>query len=121
MFMSFFHCCSPVHKGYIFIVRAATRTRLVEFKVLEKEPESFGIVGPDTEMRCRGDLLVADDEESASEKNPTGDALTEELDAPNDLLVADDSSVVILSPAKMQKLLTVVVDINKNCRSNSYQ
>ncbi|CAF2805120.1 unnamed protein product [Rotaria sp. Silwood2] len=53
----------PVHKGDVFIVRAAMHA--VEFKVIESEPSPYCIVTPDTDIHC-GDNPIKREEEEIS-------------------------------------------------------
>lgn len=50
---SYFHdCYRPVHAGNKFIVQ--TKTRLIEFKVIETEPSPYCIVAPETIIHSDG-------------------------------------------------------------------
>ncbi|CAF3073840.1 unnamed protein product [Rotaria sp. Silwood2] len=53
----------PVHKGDVFIVRAAMHA--VEFKVIETEPSPYCIVAPNTAIHC-GDNPIKREEEEIS-------------------------------------------------------
>ncbi|CAM4850261.1 unnamed protein product [Rotaria magnacalcarata] len=53
----------PVHKGDVFIVRAAMHA--VEFKVIETEPSPYCIVTPNTAIHC-GDSPIKREEEEIS-------------------------------------------------------
>jgi transitional endoplasmic reticulum ATPase len=50
----------PVHKGDVFIVRAAMHA--VEFKVIETEPSPYCIVAPDTVIHWEGDPIKREEE-----------------------------------------------------------
>jgi len=52
----------PVRKGDIFICR---NMRAVEFKVIETDPSPYCVVVPDTIIRCDGDPVKREDEESS--------------------------------------------------------
>jgi transitional endoplasmic reticulum ATPase len=51
----------PVHRGDVFVVRAAMRA--VEFKVIETDPAPFCIVAPDTVIHCESDPIKREEEE----------------------------------------------------------
>jgi transitional endoplasmic reticulum ATPase len=52
----------PVRKGDIFICR---NMRAVEFKVIETDPSPYCVVVPDTIIRCDGEPVKREDEESS--------------------------------------------------------
>lgn len=52
----------PVRKGDIFVCR---NMRAVEFKVVETDPSPYCVVVPDTIIRCDGEPIKREDEESA--------------------------------------------------------
>jgi transitional endoplasmic reticulum ATPase len=51
----------PLKKGDLFLVRTAMNP--VEFKVVDMDPEPFGIVSPDTVIHCDGEPVRREDEE----------------------------------------------------------
>lgn len=55
----------PVSKGDLFIIHKAMRS--IEFKVINIEPESYGLVTPDTEIFCEGTPVKREDEENSNE------------------------------------------------------
>lgn len=55
----------PVTKGDLFIIHKAMHP--VEFKVVEIEPEQYGLVTPDTEIYCEGEPVKREDEENSNE------------------------------------------------------
>jgi transitional endoplasmic reticulum ATPase len=57
------HYDRPIHKGDVFIVRAAMHG--VEFKVIETEPSPYCIVKPDTVIHCEGDPIKREEEEKS--------------------------------------------------------
>lgn len=59
----FLEAYRPIHKGDLFLVRAAMRA--VEFKVVETDPAPFCIVAPDTVIHCEGDPIKRQEEEEA--------------------------------------------------------
>ncbi len=52
----------PVRKGDVFVCRGM---RAVEFKVLETDPAPYCVVVPDTLIKCDGEPVKREDEESA--------------------------------------------------------
>lgn len=58
----FLEAYRPLKKGDTFTVRGGMRQ--VEFKVVEMEPEEFGIVAQETVIHCEGEPLNREDEES---------------------------------------------------------
>lgn len=52
----------PVRKGDLFTVRGGMRQ--VEFKVVDVDPEEFGIVAQDTVIHCEGEPINREDEEN---------------------------------------------------------
>ena len=61
----FLEAYRPVRKGDLFLVRLAMHP--VEFKVVEMDPQPYGVVAPDTEIHCEGEPVKREDEESANE------------------------------------------------------
>lgn len=57
----FLEAYRPVHKGDLFVVRAAMKA--VEFKVLETDPNPYCIVAPDTVIHCDGEPIKREEEE----------------------------------------------------------
>ena len=61
----FLEAYRPLRKGDLFLVRQAMHP--VEFKVVEMEPEPYGVVAPDTEIHCEGQPVKREDEERADD------------------------------------------------------
>lgn len=59
----FLEAYRPIHKGDLFIVRAAMKA--VEFKVLETDPSPYCIVSPDTVIFCEGEPIKREEEEES--------------------------------------------------------
>lgn len=55
----------PVTKGDLFVIHKAMRS--VEFKVVDIEPEQYGLVTPETEIFCEGEPIKREDEENMNE------------------------------------------------------
>ena len=55
----------PLTKGDLFLVHKAMRC--VEFKVVGIEPETYGLVTPDTEFFCEGEPIKREDEENLND------------------------------------------------------
>jgi transitional endoplasmic reticulum ATPase len=55
----------PIRKGDLFLVRQAMHP--VEFKVVEMDPQPYGVVAPDTEIHCEGEPVKREDEERLDE------------------------------------------------------
>ena len=61
----FLNAYRPVTKGDMFIIHKAMHP--VEFKIVELEPEQYGLVTPDTEIYYDGEPVKREDEENANE------------------------------------------------------
>merc|ERR1711991_407130 len=61
----FMEAYRPLKKGDLFLVRQAMHP--VEFKVVEMDPSPFGVIAPDTEIRCEGEPVRREDEERLDE------------------------------------------------------
>jgi transitional endoplasmic reticulum ATPase len=61
----FLEAYRPIRKGDLFLVRAAMHP--VEFKVVEMDPQPYGVVAPDTEIHCEGEPVKREDEERLDE------------------------------------------------------
>jgi transitional endoplasmic reticulum ATPase len=61
----FLEAYRPVRKGDLFLVRLAMHP--VEFKVVEMDPQPYGVVAPDTEIHCEGEPVKREDEERLDE------------------------------------------------------
>ncbi|BES91303.1 transitional endoplasmic reticulum ATPase [Nesidiocoris tenuis] len=59
----FLEAYRPIHKDDTFMVRGSMR--VVEFKVMETEPEPYCIVAPDTVIHVEGDPVKREEEEEA--------------------------------------------------------
>jgi len=59
----FLEAYRPLHKGDLFVARAAMRA--VEFKVVDLDPAPFCIVAPETTIHCEGDPIKREDEEAS--------------------------------------------------------
>lgn len=57
----FLEAYRPLRKGDLFLVRQAMHP--VEFKVVEMDPQPYGVVAPDTEIHCEGEPVKREDEE----------------------------------------------------------
>ena len=57
----FLEAYRPLRKGDLFLVRQAMHP--VEFKVVEIDPQPYGVVAPDTEIHCEGEPVKREDEE----------------------------------------------------------
>jgi len=57
----FLQAYRPVKKGDLFLARFAMHP--VEFKIVEMDPEPYGVVAPDTEIHCDGEAIKREDEE----------------------------------------------------------
>jgi len=55
----------PIAKGDLFLIHKAMRS--VEFKVVDIEPEQYGLVTADTEIYCEGDPVKREDEENPND------------------------------------------------------
>lgn len=60
----FLEAYRPIHKNDVFVVRG--KMRVVEFKVVETDPQPYCIVAPDTVIHCEGDPIKREEEEEAS-------------------------------------------------------
>jgi len=61
----FLEAYRPIRKGDLFLVRQAMHP--VEFKVVEMDPQPYGVVAPDTEIHCEGEPVKREDEERADD------------------------------------------------------
>lgn len=61
----FLEAYRPIRKGDLFLVRQAMHP--VEFKVVEMDPQPYGVVAPDTEIHCEGEPVKREDEERLDE------------------------------------------------------
>lgn len=61
----FLEAYRPLRKGDLFLVRQAMHP--VEFKVVEMDPEPYGVISPDTEIHCEGEPVKREDEERLDE------------------------------------------------------
>lgn len=61
----FLEAYRPLRKGDLFLVRMNMRP--VEFKVVEMDPQPYGVVAPDTEIHCEGEPVKREDEERADD------------------------------------------------------
>ena len=61
----FLEAYRPLRKGDLFLVRQAMHP--VEFKVVEMDPEEYGVIAPDTEIHCEGEPIKREDEEKLDE------------------------------------------------------
>lgn len=61
----FLEAYRPIRKGDLFLVRQAMHP--VEFKVVEMDPEPYGVIAPDTEVHCEGEAVKREDEERADD------------------------------------------------------
>mmetsp|Transcript_1511 Transcript_1511/g.2494 ORF Transcript_1511/g.2494 Transcript_1511/m.2494 type:complete len:811 (+) Transcript_1511:104-2536(+) len=61
----FLEAYRPLRKGDLFLVRMAMHP--VEFKVVEMEPQPYGVCAPDTEIHCEGEPVKREDEEKADD------------------------------------------------------
>mmetsp|Transcript_23045 Transcript_23045/g.33731 ORF Transcript_23045/g.33731 Transcript_23045/m.33731 type:complete len:797 (-) Transcript_23045:161-2551(-) len=61
----FLEAYRPVRKGDLFLVRQAMHP--VEFKIVEMDPQPYGVVAPDTEIHCEGEPVKREDEERLDE------------------------------------------------------
>jgi len=61
----FLEAYRPLRKGDLFLVRQAMHP--VEFKVVEMDPEPYGVCAPDTEIHCEGQPVKREDEERADD------------------------------------------------------
>lgn len=57
----FLEAYRPIRKGDLFLVRQAMHP--VEFKIVEMDPEPYGVIAPDTEIHCEGEAVKREDEE----------------------------------------------------------
>jgi len=57
----FLEAYRPIRKGDLFLVRQAMHP--VEFKIVEMDPEPYGVIAPDTEIHCEGEPVKREDEE----------------------------------------------------------
>ena len=57
----FLEAYRPLRKGDLFLVRQAMHP--VEFKVVEMDPQPYGVIAPDTEIHCEGEPIKREDEE----------------------------------------------------------
>jgi transitional endoplasmic reticulum ATPase len=57
----FLEAYRPLKKGDLFLVRQAMHP--VEFKVVEMDPQPYGVIAPDTEIHCEGEPVKREDEE----------------------------------------------------------
>jgi len=61
----FLEAYRPLRKGDLFLVRAAMHP--VEFKIVEMDPQPYGVCAPDTEIHCEGEPVKREDEERADD------------------------------------------------------
>mmetsp|Transcript_6325 Transcript_6325/g.8834 ORF Transcript_6325/g.8834 Transcript_6325/m.8834 type:complete len:814 (-) Transcript_6325:131-2572(-) len=61
----FLEAYRPLRKGDLFLVRAAMHP--VEFKIVEMDPDNYGVCAPDTEIHCEGEPVKREDEERADD------------------------------------------------------
>ena len=61
----FLEAYRPLRKGDLFLVRQAMHP--VEFKVVEMDPQPYGVCAPDTEIHCEGEPVKREDEERADD------------------------------------------------------
>mmetsp|Transcript_13623 Transcript_13623/g.14159 ORF Transcript_13623/g.14159 Transcript_13623/m.14159 type:complete len:799 (-) Transcript_13623:142-2538(-) len=61
----FLEAYRPIRKGDLFLVRQAMHP--VEFKIVEMDPQPYGVVAPDTEIHCEGEPVKREDEERLDE------------------------------------------------------
>jgi transitional endoplasmic reticulum ATPase len=61
----FLEAYRPIRKGDLFLVRMAMHP--VEFKIVEMDPQPYGVVAPDTEIHCEGEPVKREDEERLDE------------------------------------------------------
>lgn len=62
----FLEAYRPVRKGDLFLIRGGMR--VVEFKVVETDPDPFCIVAPDTVIHCEGEPIKREEEERKLEE-----------------------------------------------------
>lgn len=55
----------PVTKGDLFLIHKAIKS--VEFKIVEIEPDEYGLVTPDTIINCEGNPIKREDEENPND------------------------------------------------------
>lgn len=55
----------PLTKGNLFVIHKAMRS--VEFKVVDIEPDNYGLVTSDTEIYCEGEPVKREDEENPND------------------------------------------------------
>jgi transitional endoplasmic reticulum ATPase len=61
----FLEAYRPIRKGDLFLVRQAMHP--VEFKIVEMDPQPYGVVASDTEIHCEGEAVKREDEERLDE------------------------------------------------------